>query len=495
MRLKIIAGNVVAVLIVGVAVYFFVHGQLQTGLASGFEESVQHDAVLFARSWELAGRQFLDRVADQAKSERVIDSFAGLDDGSRRARAHQTCNAIATWFGDPARGRRGMPDIVVIVDETGETVSRNLDQNRSFPARRLGAVRQTLRDGIDRVDVWFFEEEGKVLEVGIGRVETAEGAVLGALVVGYVISDGFADEEARLLGREVAFVTETGVTATSLEGPIRDSLKDYLFGPQAAAKDAALDEEGGPTVWKTTLDGGVWIGSVAPLPRSASYRIAYVVMGNETAATELAGVANWILAGTLFCVLCVLIYGFIIGTSFIRPLEQIEEGVLAVINGRTDTRIDVQSGEFGGLAYRINQLINVFTGVEEADDDGRVSAPPGPPSQSSAWNDAAFNADAAARESAVSTQPAQPGDPVDDPAVATALASEPEDAYFARLYTEYVAAKAAVGEDVGNVPQERFAQRLKKNADALAQKHGCRMVRFRVETRDNQVTLQPVLIR
>jgi hypothetical protein len=492
MRLKIIAGNVVAVLIVGVAVYFFVRSQLMTGLASGFEESVQHDSVLFARSWELAGRQFLDRVAEQASTQRVIDSFAGLDAGSRRARAHQTCNEIATWFGDPARGRRGNPDVVVIVDATGETVSRNLDQNRSFPARRLESVRQTLRDGVDRVDVWYFEEEGKVMEIGVGRIETPERVVLGALVVGYVISDGFAEEEANLLDREVAFVTESGIYATSLDGGTKDALKEYLFGPQAAAKEAALDEQGGMTVWHASLDGGDWVGTVAPLPRSASYRIAYVVMGSETAATEMAGVANWLLAGTLFCVLCVLIYGFIIGTSFLRPLEQIEEGVLAVINGRTDMRIDVQSGEFGGLAYRINQLINVFTGVEEADDEGRVSQPPGPPSQA-AWNDAAFNPESGASQA--TPAPAQPGDPVDDPGVAAALASEPEAQYYSRLYKEYVAAKAAVGENVSNVPEDRFTQRLQKNADALAQKHGCRMVRFRVETRDNQVTLQPVLIR
>ena len=38
-------------------------------------------------------------------------------------------------------------------------------------------------------------------------------------------------------------------------------------------------------------------------------------------------------------------------------------------------------------------------------------------------------------------------------------------------------------------------QRLSGRATALAQKHGCRLVRFHVETRGDQVLLRPVLIR
>jgi hypothetical protein len=79
--------------------------------------------------------------------------------------------------------------------------------------------------------------------------------------------------------------------------------------------------------------------------------------------------------------------------------------------------------------------------------------------------------------------------------VAAQLEGEPEDQYLERVYKEYVAAKQSIGEDVSNIPQERFAQRLKGNAQALTNKHGCRDVRFQVETRGNQVVLRPVLIR
>ena len=88
-----------------------------------------------------------------------------------------------------------------------------------------------------------------------------------------------------------------------------------------------------------------------------------------------------------------------------------------------------------------------------------------------------------------------PDEPLDDPALAAKLAAEDEAAYERRVYQEYVAAKQALGENVSNIPQDRFHQRLSGRAAALAQKHGCRMVRFQVETRGDQVILRPVLIR
>ena len=58
-----------------------------------------------------------------------------------------------------------------------------------------------------------------------------------------------------------------------------------------------------------------------------------------------------------------------------------------------------------------------------------------------------------------------------------------------------MAAKKAAGEDVSNIPEDRFIQRLQKNAEGLVAKNKCRMVRFEVVTKGDQVTLRPVIIR
>lgn len=80
-------------------------------------------------------------------------------------------------------------------------------------------------------------------------------------------------------------------------------------------------------------------------------------------------------------------------------------------------------------------------------------------------------------------------------ALAAELAAEPEDAYLERIHREYLAAKEAAGEDVSSFTKERFVQRIQANEAALMKKHGCRMVRFQVETRGAQVNLRPVIIR
>ena len=165
-----------------------------------------------------------------------------------------------------------------------------------------------------------------------------------------------------------------------------------------------------------------------------------------------------------------------------EPIEQMEDDILAVINGRGDVRLEVETVELGGLSYRINQLINLFTGVAEEDAEGRAVT------SSGGWEAvSASGPDPGLRPS--SAGPVQSDDPQ-----AAALAALPESQYYALLYQDYVAAKQSVGEDVSNVPQERFIERIRGNAAHLVKKHGAKMVRFKVETIGDQVNLKPVVI-
>jgi hypothetical protein len=214
-------------------------------------------------------------------------------------------------------------------------------------------------------------------------------------------------------------------------------------------------------------------------------------MGNRTSKLGILSVLNVILVLTGLGTVLVILYGFMIGGTIMGPIEEIEEGVLAVINGKTDLRLEIKSQELGGLAFRINQLLNVLTGTAEGTEDetGRVSVAP----SAKDWGDAAFADAAPAAAGQASAGSAE--DPIEDAPLASKLGAESEAAYTRRLYSEYVAAKQALGENVSNIPQDRFHQRLVGRATALAQKHGCRLVRFQVETRNGQVILRPVLIR
>jgi hypothetical protein len=494
MRLKIIAGNLLALLVVGLASFFFVRSELQTALEGEVDAQIGNDGTLFDRSWRLSGRDFLDRVTERSQTQPVRDSFGGLDDDSRRRRAHEAANGVAEWFRDPTRGRGGLPEIVAIADETGRVLARNQDPNRMVGVQlgsEIASVRQVLGDGTPRHDVWNYAGENKLLEIGAAPIRNAQGGIIGVLVVGYELSNGIAASEGQILGRDVAFITNDRVYSASLQQDVSAALQGFLFSGRAAQTTAALTGTA-PDQWATNLGESQWVGVTAQLPLSPGANVGYVVLANKTERMELVASTNMILYLLAVGVLLVRVYGFLVGGSFVKALEDIEEAVLAVINGKTETRIALEGGELGGLAYRINQLINVFTGVSESDDEGRVEA------GGAQWRDAAFaepgQAGAGGAGGAGGGGGAA-GEPIDDPAVAAQVAAEPEEAYYARIYAEYAAAKQAIGENVGNIPQDKFAARLKGNGDNLAKKHGVRAVRFQVETRDNQVSLRPVLIR
>jgi hypothetical protein len=498
MRLKIIAGNLAVVVVLGLVAYFSVSGQLRSGLTKTLEDDIGNDRVLFERSFKLAAMEFVDLVSERAATRQLRDVFGGLDEDSRRTRAFEAAETTTAWLADPARGLGGV-DIVVVVDETGKAIARNGARNVMFGKQMLPVIpslTRVLRDGQAIHDVWKEDQQNKYLQTAIAPIRADSGTILGALIVGYDLSNGVASREAKLLGRDIAFVLADRVYSGSLDGTAVKDLNTYLFGEEKATTQAALSGDAPVSRgWIGSFGGSEYSGLTARLPMAPSVPVAFVVLGNRTAQTEVVGATTVILILMVVCVMLTLAYNFMVANMIMRPIEDIEAGVLAVINGKTDLRLETKSKELGGIASLINQLLNVFTGTAEDNEDeqGRISVAP---SAATSWNDAAFSDGAAGGGAAAAGGGATNADePLDDPALSAKLAGEGEPAYETRVYSEYVAAKQAIGENVGSIPQDRFHQRLKGRADALAKKHGCRLVRFQVQTANGQVVLRPVLIR
>lgn len=485
MRLKIIGGNLVFVLLVGLGSYFYVKDTLTTELTDLARGQMEEDRQLVDRSWRLEAYEFTELVRDRAAQPELSNVFRALDEDGRRTRAYERANGIAAWFQDPLR-MGSAPDIVCVVDETGRVVARDGDINRmngNVLTQSVPRLSEVLSSGEAVHDAWFKEDENKLFHVGMAPIRNDGGGVIGGLVVGYDISNALAEREARLIGRDVAFVYGDSVYSSSLEQATAGALGSYLFGDGRGATEGAFNGQVSAP-FELMVGKDHWSGVVASVPATPSVAIGYVVLANETAAIAPVAVANVILMLMIVGVLLVLVYGFVIGGSLMRPLEEIEEGILTVINGRTDFRIDVASDEFGGLAYRVNQLINMFTGVEETDSEGHTIA-----------HAEHFEPVSSTQASAAGGGGGSKDGSVDDTDAAAKLASEPEADYHERIYAEYVAAKQGVGEDVSNIPKDKFILRLQKNAANLTKKHQCRMVRFQVQTKGSQVILRPVIIR
>ncbi len=398
MRTKIIAGNLAAVAFVGLVSYLVARSEIGAKLDARVDSALESSSVLFERSWALSGIRFVDRVREQALSRPMRRIFSGLDRESRRKLAFSAIEALEVAFADHQQGRGRSPDIVVVFDDTGRVVARNKDINRMYDEAldgELALVSEALRKKRSAVDVWYKKDEQKVFQTAVAPITSEGGGILGGLAVGYDISNGLASREARLLGCDVAFLFNGEVYSSSLDAGEASALRQQLFTTSQKVPSARYG-----SIWTVSLAGDDYVGTVARLPKAKSMRVDYLLLGNRSDAEDPLQALLVILLMTTLGMVFVAVYGSILGSYFIRTIERIEEGVLTIINGKTDHRLDIESPEFGGLAYRINQLVNVVTGVNEEDDEGRVSRPSHPASNWSGGS-AAQGASASSQEQAL----------------------------------------------------------------------------------------------
>src|SRR5262249_27992762 len=80
-------------------------------------------------------------------------------------------------------------------------------------------------------------------------------------------------------------------------------------------------------------------------------------------------------------ILLVVAGGTVLGNYISTPISEMEEGLLQIINGKTDLRFQLEHDDLGGLISRINSLLNALTGVPETDEEGRTSTAPEQPYQ------------------------------------------------------------------------------------------------------------------
>ena len=157
-------------------------------------------------------------------------------------------------------------------------------------------------------------------------------------------------------------------------------------------------------------------------------------------------------------IILVIVGGWLLGNYITRPINMLEEGLLAILNGQADKRFELDHAELGGLAFRIDQLLNQLMGVEEdtTDAEGRVSQAP----SAAHFNDALAVDDKRAAERASIPTRSRSSPP------------RPPAQYYARIYREYIAAKRQLGEPTDHITEQAFATRIQGMEDEASQKYG-----------------------
>lgn len=480
MRGKIIAVFAVIVLMVGGLAYALARASLGDIASPG--EAPRALAAAMAQL-QVDGLVLERWLASHASDPKLREPFNAGTAPARAEAATSAANAIREAVAASPELARTPPSLVVLVDTKGVVLGRNA--SALMRGDKLGAVYPSLmraiEQGVTGSDVWVSRARNEQLLASYAPIRGDAGQIVGAIAVGTALNDErLTNASERTSGRLLVVAMQSGdgldVVATSRGVP--PQLVAALTA--SPAKDSALHAlSSGRTVDVGGLSGE-YSAVAHALDGYGDGRRAVLLSIAPLRTPGLAGSLLWPLLGvTALGLVLVVVAAYFLDAYISQPVSEIEDGLLAIMNGRTDLRFGIEHAELGGLVFRLNSLLNQLLGVQEEDDtdaEGRPSRAP----TSASFRDAL---EVDERMAALS--------PGEIPADAKALLEEPEDAYYGRIFAEYIAAKRSLGDPVDHITRDAFVARLKASEQELGRKHG-KPMRYKVEVRGKEIVLLAV---
>ncbi len=294
-------------------------------------------------------------------------------------------------MGEPSFAKMA-PSLVAFVDDQGVGIGRNgsalmRGDNLAKAYLSLGAA---LKSGRTASAVWINRERQEQLLASF-TLHNDSGAVVGALVIGTPLNDERLSRTSDLTsGYALIFelVTDKGAEIVAKDGRATSEMVSAASSAAvAAAAKAAITSHG---VVKAEGEFGGYVLGAMPLEDYGDQQNVVLVAAVPALMVESLGGLLWpILAVGLLGLLLVGVGGMLLGNYISQPVSELEDGLLAIINGSSDLRFQIEHDELGGLVFRINSLLNALMGVPEdnTDDQGgpprrratRVSASKGRP--------------------------------------------------------------------------------------------------------------------
>lgn len=407
MRAKIIIPNLLAVILLGMGAYFYLHNSLQAQTNERMKKELRVVSALFLRSEQLRGHEQLADVLRLSMVRTVSDVFSKLEMDKREGESVSNYESRIghAWFKKAVQavetvavrlehnGRK--PAIVFVTDRNGVVIARNTTPNACPTGRNVAqamSVVQSALDGEASNSIWFADTSplGKdihqekqicsllktgLLEISAVPIWNTDDQVAGVLAVGYEVSNGMAAEKSKSLGMQLAVLQAKEVYSTSFTtDTAREDLNKGLRQPGVQTKLSHIYLNGNTSkFFSLEVEGRSFLAVAAPVPNVAKKdKTAFIFMSSVQNASSFFA-SLWIVAAMFFAIaMGVIVIGYMLGNYFMKPIVAIEEGLLKIINGEYDYRFEVESEEVGGLSYRINQLVNVLTDEEEPLDDDQL---------------------------------------------------------------------------------------------------------------------------
>jgi hypothetical protein len=487
-RMKIGLVAAIVLVVVTAGVYSAVTHEMKDATIRTVEFDVSRAQRMHGDIARLEALEFANLVGGLARRPGVVGVFSKSDETGRRQAAFEQAEQLNGLL---QTGGARKADIVAILDAEGKVIARDLNVNAMFGEdlrSKFPAVATALR-GEATKDIWTLQ--GRMTRVAVAPIIHPDGTIRGALLVGYVVTARDAQAKRDLLGSELAyfhngkvhtssFISEgTGENAKE-DGNKTQALNAILFQSPEAWGQQALQKNAPTDVFHLTLDGRDYAAVAAPLHGNAFDKTSGVVtlMSISDALESVSSVGMKIIGFGVLGILVMLAAVMLTSQRFIRPLDKIELGVAEIINGNIDYQFKPVGPDFEGLSNGLNVMLARLLGREEPNED----EPEEEQDETSRWRSDQMLVEEGSGPSA-SASPET-----------TALGQEAEPVYYTRIFNEYVAALKSQGKPTKGITVQAFTAKLRLIEGGLKQKWKCRMVRFKVNTQGEQVTLKPIPI-
>ncbi len=486
------------------------------------------DYAVVARAEEIAETPATAAVSNLAKilstaPATYADEEGNLpNDNDFRYKLHQAVNKeLGAWTkkleaqaADPAKRsdrladqRAGKPDLFRVVDAKGIGIASTHDLawfgerddqgkwvHDTDYAKQQPAVKKALEDGRSLKDLWMVG--GAPMTVSVAPIRKGT-AVVGAVVLGFRLTDSEARRDKALVDADVAYFVGDHLSQTS------------SLGTQAerAAKKVLIERglnKSGPAARGTVefvFRGDRHVAVVGALSGYATApRSGFLAIGNyDTALDRAWGWSRGMSEALPLYLWLVPLFGMLISLGlfvgffeqFMKPFDEIDRGVLEILNGDLDYWFEIPGKDLPGtMSQNLNIMVCHLSGRPLPEDEDAVGG--------EHWAEERMFVD----EIDSSEFHAEPVDAAAVAAGETAglapaivqLVREDEESYLRRTFREYTQGLQQTGEPVQGITYEKFSATLTGNADALREKFGCASVRFVVAVGDDRVSLKPIPI-
>lgn len=388
MRWKIIIVNSGIVAIVAllsfVLLYTSLHGLVADPAARKSE--VEHAIRGANAQLELDGLLLERWLAEQAARPEVRGVFAGGTERARSDSATAQADKIRELASSNPTFARTQPALVLFVDAQGVSLGRNGSalMRGDKIADVYPSLAEALKAGHTMSDVWMNRERQEQLLASYAPVRGDDGTTIGAIVIGTPLNDERLSRTSDLTsGQALVFGVKGQGDKIELIAKSEQASSDVLGIAQSGpVMDAAAASLGSNNVTIVSGASKDYLAATAPVSGYGTANNAVLLaLAPASLVPSIPGLLWPIFAVAGLGILLVIAGGTVLGNYISTPISEVEEGLLQIINGKTDLRFQLEHDDLGGLISRINSLLNALTGVPETDEEGRTSTAPEQPYQ------------------------------------------------------------------------------------------------------------------